>query len=48
MNLFRKYIYPLLMKGIGIVGVTACADGTKISLRLDKKRVEKHLGFFKG
>lgn len=31
-----------------IAGVTACTDGTKKSVRLDKKELRKHLGFFKG
>ncbi|MBT2757462.1 GNAT family N-acetyltransferase [Mesobacillus foraminis] len=31
-----------------IAGVTACTDGTKKSVRLNKKELRKHLGFFKG
>src|SRR3954471_16425858 len=31
-----------------IAGVTACTDGTKKSVRLNKKDLRKHLGFFKG
>lgn len=31
-----------------IAGVTACTDGTKKSVRLDKKELRKHLGSFNG
>src|SRR5690625_1507185 len=31
-----------------IAGVTACTDGTKKSVRLNKKELRSHLGFFKG
>lgn len=31
-----------------VAGVTACTDGTKKSVRLNKKELRKHLGFFKG
>ncbi|MFD1707224.1 GNAT family N-acetyltransferase [Siminovitchia sediminis] len=31
-----------------IAGMTACTDGTERSVRLNKKELRKHLGFFKG
>ena len=31
-----------------IAGVTACTDGKTLSVRLNKKELRKHLGFFKG
>ncbi|WP_338452696.1 N-acetyltransferase [Niallia oryzisoli] len=31
-----------------IAGVAACTDGKTLSVRLDKKELRKHLGFFKG
>lgn len=31
-----------------IAGFAACTDGKKISVRLNKKELRKHLGFFKG
>lgn len=31
-----------------IAGVTACTDGKTFSVRLNKKELRKHLGFFKG
>src|SRR5690554_6714303 len=31
-----------------IAGVTACTDGKSLSVRLNKKELRKHLGFFKG
>ncbi|WP_409271584.1 GNAT family N-acetyltransferase [Neobacillus sp. SCS-31] len=31
-----------------IVGMTACTDGADRSVRLNKKELRKHLGFFKG
>lgn len=31
-----------------IAGSTPCTDGTKKSVRYDKKALRKHLGFFKG
>jgi ribosomal protein S18 acetylase RimI-like enzyme len=31
-----------------IAGVTACTDGKTLSVRLNKKELRRHLGFFKG
>ncbi|MCM3781601.1 GNAT family N-acetyltransferase [Neobacillus mesonae] len=31
-----------------VVGMTACTDGNSLSVKLDKKELRKHLGFFKG
>ncbi|MEY9141875.1 GNAT family N-acetyltransferase [Mammaliicoccus lentus] len=31
-----------------IAGITACTDGNSYSVRLNKKELRKHLGFFKG
>ena len=31
-----------------VAGVTACTDGKTLSVRLNKKELRKHLGFFKG
>jgi ribosomal protein S18 acetylase RimI-like enzyme len=39
--------YVALVNG-EIAGVTACTDGKKRSVRLNKKELRRHLGFFKG
>ncbi|WP_144941938.1 N-acetyltransferase [Paenibacillus sp. 32O-W] len=31
-----------------VAGMTACTDGNNLSVRLNKKELRKHLGFFKG
>lgn len=31
-----------------VVGMAACTDGTSLSVRLDRKELRKHLGFYKG
>lgn len=31
-----------------VAGITACTDGKTLSVRLSKKELRKHLGFFKG
>ncbi|WP_431308920.1 GNAT family N-acetyltransferase [Halalkalibacter flavus] len=31
-----------------VAGMTACTDGKTLSVRLNKKELRKHLGFFKG
>ena len=31
-----------------VVGMAACTDGNSFSVKLDKKELRKHLGFFKG
>ncbi|MBT2770986.1 GNAT family N-acetyltransferase [Halomonas sp. ISL-60] len=39
--------YVALYKG-QVIGMAACTDGTSLSVKLDKKELRKHLGFFKG
>jgi ribosomal protein S18 acetylase RimI-like enzyme len=39
--------YVALYKG-QVVGMVACTDGTSLSVKLDKKELRKHLGFYKG
>lgn len=39
--------YVAVSKG-QVVGMAACTDGTSLSVKLDKKELRNHLGFFKG
>ena len=39
--------YVALYEG-QVVGMAACTDGTSLSVKLDKKELRKHLGFYKG
>ncbi|WP_080831935.1 GNAT family N-acetyltransferase [Cohnella massiliensis] len=39
--------YVALYKG-KVAGMAACTDGTSLSVKLDKKELRKHLGFYKG
>ncbi|WP_331457350.1 hypothetical protein [Bacillus sp. FJAT-18017] len=42
-----EQFYVALANG-EVAGVTACTDGKNRSVRLNKKELRKHLGFFKG
>lgn len=40
--------FYVAIKNSEIAGVAACTDGKSFSVRLNKKELRKHLGFFKG
>lgn len=44
---FLDQFYVAIANG-KVAGMTACTDGKSLSIRLNKKELRKHLGFFKG
>src|SRR5690606_13811199 len=40
--------YYVAIRNNEVAGVAACTDGKTLSVKLNKKELRKHLGFFKG
>jgi ribosomal protein S18 acetylase RimI-like enzyme len=47
-HMFNPEVFYIAVESDRIAGLAACAGGTVPSVRLDKKELRKHLGFFKG
>ncbi|WP_130860534.1 GNAT family N-acetyltransferase [Gracilibacillus phocaeensis] len=47
-HMFILEQFYLVIANDKVAGMTACTDGKTLSVRLNKKELRKHLGFFKG
>ncbi|ULL14972.1 GNAT family N-acetyltransferase [Paenibacillus sp. H1-7] len=47
-HMFNHQVFYVAVKDDEIAGITACTDGKVSSVHLDRKELQKHLGFFKG